>query len=251
MIKLKELITYLNEYLEVAKTRDVAINGLQVEGKDTIERIVVGVSATVDLFKKALDKKADLILVHHGLFWGSPIPIKGYMKKRIEALVKNDVSLAAYHLPLDMHPIVGNNAQLSKVLEIKDVSTFGNYKGSEIGVKGFFEKPQKLHSIASILNKTLETDPYIFDFGSREVKSVAIVSGGASDMIHQAIEEEVDLFITGEPSEYMQSVCKESNINFICAGHYNSEKLGIIALGNHIKDFYNIDVEYVDIPNPF
>jgi dinuclear metal center YbgI/SA1388 family protein len=252
MVQRNEILKFINNYLEIELSKDRALNGLQVEGKEKVQNIAVGVSASKQLFEKAVEMKADMVIVHHGLFWGDDVPVavKGFLKERISILLKNDITLLAYHLPLDRHNVIGNNAQLVNLFDVKHVEPFAKYKGSYIGFKAQLNKPQSLGSISQMLEKKLFAKPMSLDFGKDPVTTIAAVSGNAPDVIYQAIDESIDLFITGETTEYIQELARESSMNFISAGHYNSEKLGVIALGKLLEQEFDVKAQFIDVPNP-
>lgn len=249
MVERDKIVKFLNEYLEIELVKDRSMNGLQVEGKDKIESIAVGVSANEQLFAKAVDANADMIIVHHGMFWSETFPIKGFARERLWTLLKNKMNLLAYHLPLDMHPIVGNNAQLLKLFEVKHSEPFAKYKGTTIGYKAELKSPIRIECIMDLLKHHLCSTPVAYAFGKENISKIGVVSGGAADMIYQAIDEKVDLFITGETTEFVQELARESGINFISAGHYNTEKLGVMALAKLLKDQFDVKTQFIDVPN--
>ena len=239
----RTIVKDLNKLLQIDLTPEQ--NGLQVEGVKEIKKIVFGVSANMALFDAAVKKGAQMIIVHHGLLWGHEQKLTGIFGARVRFLIKNDLNLVAYHLPLDKHPILGNNAGLAKLLGLKNLKAFGTYKGLKIGFKGNLNKPKSFESIF----KTLGGEG--LNFGPKQIKTVAIVSGGAHDMLEEAIQEKADLYICGSRDEYVQELAREGKINFIAMGHYNSEKLGISALKKYIDKKYKVSPEFVDIKNPF
>ena len=243
MLYREQIINALNEYLDVSSNPEH--NGLQVEGKREIERIAFGVSANMALFKAAAAFKADMIITHHGLIWDKPQTITGVFGKRAAFLIKNDINLAAYHLPLDKHPVVGNNACLAKLLALQDIKPFGDYHGTKIGVSGTLPAPKSIKEIYEVLHGEC------LALGKDIVKNVAIVSGGAHDMFEQAIEEGADLYVTGSRDEYVVEHCREAEINFIAMGHYNSEKLGIQALMEYVNKNFKAQTKFIDVANPF
>ena len=248
-IRRDELVTYLDDYLEVSEIRDYCPNGLQVEGADEIEKIVSGVSACLELFDRAAD--ADAVLVHHGLFWdGEPPTLTGVAYDRIAKLVQRRLNLLAYHLPLDRHYEVGNNAVAASALGLADVEPFGEFDGLTIGFKGRLPDPIGFEEILTRCRAIFEQEPLVFGYGPVEIRSIGIVSGAASKSLHQAIDQGVDMFITGEPSELVMNVAKEAECHFVAGGHYATERLGVKALGAHIEQKFGITVEFVDIPNP-
>lgn len=250
MVEREKIVKFLNEYLEIGLVTDRAMNGLQVEGKENIENVVVGVSANEQLFAKAVDAKADMVIVHHGMFWGETFPIKGFLRERLCTLLKNNINLLAYHLPLDRHPIVGNNAQLLKFFDVKHSEPFAKYKGNTIGYKAELRNPVRVEHVMDLLKHHLCSQPVAYAFGKEHISKIGIVSGGAPDMIYQAIDESIDLFLTGETTEFIQELAREAGINFISAGHYNTEKLGVLALAKLLKDQFDVKTQFIDVPNP-
>jgi dinuclear metal center YbgI/SA1388 family protein len=247
-MELYDLVNYMDDYLKVSEITDVSINGLQIEGKRDVKKICLGVDSSLEIFKETSKRKADLLIVHHGLIWGGLKNIRGLVKERISFLVENDISLYAVHLPLDMHPEVGNNIELLKILNLTDPEPFGAYHGVKIGFKGRYEKMKSIKEISKNLEKSLPTKVESFNFGPEKIKSVGIVSGGGGSAFEDCIKEELDLFITGEPSHTIYHIAKESGINLIFAGHYATEKLGVMALGRNVEEKYGVKAEFIDIP---
>jgi dinuclear metal center YbgI/SA1388 family protein len=245
-----DLTKYLSKYLSTDKFDDYCPNGLQVEGKSNIKKIVTAVSASIELFNKAIEHKADAILVHHGIIWNYERPVyKGSYRERVKILLENNINLFAYHLPLDAHFVIGNNAQLAKFLGLKTLKPFGDHKGQIIGIKGKLTKLTKekfFKKVESIVNREI----LIFPYGPNYISNVGIVSGDASKEFSQAITENLDAYITGEVSEHIKYLSQEEKVHYISAGHYATEQFGIKALGNHLKNKYKINVEFIDIPNP-
>jgi len=245
-----KLTEYLSEYLDVEKFDDYCPNGLQVEGKSNIKKIVTAVSASIELFNKAIKQKADAILVHHGIIWNYERPVyTGSYRERVKILLDNNISLFAYHLPLDAHPIVGNNAQLAKHLGLKSCKPFGNHKGQTIGIKGRISKANKDKFFKKIEN-LVNREVLVFPYGPKSISTVGIVSGGAQKEFSQAISENLDAYITGEVSEHIKYLSQEESVHYISAGHYATENFGVKALGNHLKNKFKINVAFIDIPNP-
>ena len=249
-MKSEQLEKYLNSYLKADDFTDYCPNGLQVEGKSDIKKIVTAVSASIELFNKAIKQKADAIIVHHGIIWNYERPVyKGSYRKRVKILLDNNINLFAYHLPLDAHSVVGNNAQLAKLLGLKSCKPFGDHKGQIIGIKGKIAKTTKekfFKKVESVVQREL----LVFPYGPKSITNVGIVSGGAQKEFSQAISENLDAYITGEVSEHIKYLSQEEGVHYISAGHYATEKFGVKALGNHLKNKYKIDVEFIDIPNP-
>jgi dinuclear metal center YbgI/SA1388 family protein len=246
MEKAKNIIEYCQEYLETAKFDDGCYNGLQVEGKGEVKKIIAAVSLSEELIKKSLALQADMIMVHHGFFAGalpSPLELKGFNRQRLKMLLENDINLAGFHLPLDFHPEIGNNISLCKLLKIKDPEYL---EGGYIG-----ELPQKMdfQEFVQLVDKKLHTKSITIQAGPDRVKKVAIISGGASPEFILAKEAGADTYITGDIREHTVREVEEEKINFINAGHYNTEKLGIQNLGELVAKKFDVEVEFIDIPN--
>lgn len=246
------LLTYLDDYLAAREGSDYCPNGLQVEGRAEIGKLITGVSACEELFRRAAESGADAILVHHGLFWrGDSRTLTGVQYRRVAALIRDEINLLAYHLPLDRHLEIGNNAVAAQQLGLTQVQPFCSHEGQAIGVSGRFPNPSTpLGVVLDQLTELYGQELLTFPFGPGGISTVAVVSGGGGRCLHQAIAQGIDLFVTGEAEEWTMNLAKEAEINFISAGHYATERLGVRALGEHIRDRFGIDVEYIDIPNP-
>ncbi|CAC9533745.1 GTP cyclohydrolase 1 type 2 homolog YbgI [uncultured Gammaproteobacteria bacterium] len=244
MINNKELEKYINNYLNIAKFEDYCPNGLQIEGRSDIGKIISGVSANQDLIDQAIDEKADAILVHHGFFWkGEEQVLTGIKKNRIKALLENDINLFAYHLPLDAHPIVGNNIQLALRFNIQNPQPIGD----TLVWQGEVEAP--LSEVAQSVMNITSRMPLVFGAKDKQINKIAWCSGGAQSYIKFAIEAGADCFITGEVSEQIPAICKENNIAFIAAGHHATERYGVQALAQHLSQQFELDYQYIDIDN--
>ncbi|MCH9648017.1 MAG: Nif3-like dinuclear metal center hexameric protein [Deltaproteobacteria bacterium] len=245
------LLQYLETTLRASEGQDYCPNGLQVEGRSEITKIVTGVSACQELFDRAHQAGADAVLVHHGLFWtGMPYPLTGLTYRRVSTLIKNDINLLAYHLPLDRHPELGNNALAAQGLGLTDLVPFGDYKGYPIGFAGHFQvgiSPQELNRRAATF---FDQQPQAFLHGPDPVSSLAIISGGAQKEFYQAIDQGYDAFITGEVSEWVMNLARESQTHFLACGHYATERCGIRTLGEHLAEKFSLEVEFIDVPNP-
>ncbi len=248
MTKLKEIVAFLNNYLEHEKfPEDSSWNGLQVEGNEEVKKIVFGVTAGVDLFKKAKEENADMIICHHGLFWKQANPsISGWKKDRVFLLLGNKISFYASHLPLDAHPDCGNNVEILKILDAKIKDKFSYRKGENIGWIGEC-KPTSLGNIVEKLEKGIGAKCLVLDHGKKEVKNIAVVSGGAPYDVFEAIEKEVDLFITGDAADVVE-VVKDAKINVIFAGHYATETTGIKALQKIVEEKFDVETLFIDVP---
>lgn len=247
-MKRTELAHYLHEQLNVSKIKDYCPNGLQIEGREQIQRVLCAVSASQAAIDKAIKINADAILVHHGYFWRSEEAcITGIRKKRIAALLKNDINLLAYHLPLDLHEVWGNNAQLARLFGWRVTERAGQ---NEIVFIGEPEQPETAAYIARRLGKVLGREPLLVGEGSRLVKRIAWCSGGAQGYFEEAINAGVDLYISGEISEPTTHLARESGVPYIAAGHHATERYGIQALGQHLATQFGLDVVFADLDNP-
>lgn len=246
----QDLNNYLNEYLNVNDFSDLCPNGLQVTGSEQVTRILCAVSASVELFEQAIAENFDTIIVHHGIIWNFERPLyQGGYRERVRLLLTNNINLFAYHLPLDAHETVGNNVLLCRLFGFKNIQPFGNDKGQYIGMRGECEPTGKDHFFNKVEQK-LDRVPIVFPYGPEKIKSAGIISGGAQKHVSQAVSLGLDAFITGEVSEHIMHYAKEEKIHFISAGHYATERLGIIALGDLIKEKFKVEVRFTDIPNP-
>lgn len=245
-----KIIEFVDGYLKSREIKDASQNGLQVQGKAGVKKIAFGVSASLEFIKRAAASGADMLVVHHGLLWSKAVVIKGPFREKLDLLLKNDISLAGWHLPLDKHPVVGNNARIMKLLGAGGLKPFGAYDGVTIGFKGTFSRPKTLQEIVKTLCGELGADIIAFSFGPKKVKTLGVISGGAQRMFEQAVEEGLDLYVTGEVSEFVQEMARENRTNFISAGHYNTEKAGVLALEKLLRSRFKVKTEFIDIPNP-
>lgn len=244
----QHLVTYLNDLFEISEIEDTSLNGLQVANRGEVTKVALAVDASLGAFQKAIRVNADFLLVHHGLFWAKPFPITGTLYQRIRLLLESDIALYAVHLPLDLHPDLGNNAQIEKVLGWPIEGEFGEYHGNTIGREVRFKEPRTLESITNDLNKNLKSQLQVWDFGPKNVQRLAYVSGGGIDLLHQAIDAGMDAFITGEPKHSLYWIAKEAGINVILSGHYATETLGVKAVGKAIQEKFNLETVFIDLP---
>lgn len=243
-----ELLGYLDQVLEAARFKDYCPNGLQVEGKTEIERIVCGVTASQALLDQAVLRGADAVLVHHGYFWRNEDPrVRGIRRQRLATLLANDLNLIAYHLPLDAHPEWGNNAQLAQVMGWVGQGRFGD---QDLGWIGIPEHPAPAALIARALAARLGRDPLLVGDGQRLVSRIAWCTGGADGFFEQAIEAGADLYVSGEISESTTHLARESGVPYLAAGHHATERYGVRALAAHLASRFGLCCEFVDIDNP-
>ena len=246
-----ELERLLNEKLSTDRINDYAPNGLQVEGKAEIKKIITGVTASQALIDYAVAQQADAVLVHHGYFWKSENPcIRGMKGKRIKTLLVNDINLYGYHLPLDVHPELGNNAKLAQLLGIIDLQPLEN-SSTSIPVWGMLKDPVNAEEFAHRIEQVLHRKPLICtENGPHLIRKVGICTGGGQSYIDLAAAQGCDVFITGEVSEQTIHSAREQGIHFFAAGHHATERYGIKALGEWLAAEYGLDVEFKDIDNP-
>lgn len=245
----KDVVKYCDELLDVGIVKDYCPNGLQVEGKRDINLIVSGVSASLEVIKKAIEYKADMLLVHHGFFWkGDSSCITGFMRERLKLLLENNINLVAYHLPLDLHQVYGNNVQLARHMQWDITGRLTGCIGRDLGNTAILKKPVSVDELVESLRIKLGFEPVVVcQDGSDKVETIAFSTGASYDDIHYAIESGVDVFITGEIAERTYHIAKESGIVFIAAGHYATEKFGIVALAENVVKKFNIEHCNVDI----
>lgn len=251
MVHRAELEGELKRLLEPEAFKDYCPNGLQVQGRDEIERVVSGVTASQALVKAAIDRGADAILVHHGYFWRNENPcITGLRYERIKLLLDAGISLFAYHLPLDAHPELGNNAQLAKRLGIQVEGGLEPGNPRSVGNVGRLAAATTGNDFARIIEQRLKRKPLHVAGSDRPVKRIAWCTGGAQAYIEQAIALGVDAYITGEASEQTVHIARETGIHFYAAGHHATERYGVQAVGHWLAEHYQIRHEFVDIDNP-
>lgn len=255
-VHLREVIGYLDTTLEIDRFRDYAPNGLQVEGALEVERIVTGVSASAELIGRAVELGADLIVVHHGLVWGSGLSrIAGPLARRLKLLLGNDVSLAAYHLPLDKHARLGNNTGLCDALALgPQREAFGDVRGVALGVAGSWPQPlskqEAIHRVAAGVCKG-QPPRFVFPYGPEQVRKVGVCSGAASDLLEAAALAGCDMFVTGELAERAGDLAKELQITLVAAGHVATEVFGPMRLADELRmKFPSIETQFVFVPSP-
>jgi dinuclear metal center YbgI/SA1388 family protein len=248
MATLREIVAYCNEVLRPGDFRDYCPNGLQLEGRDSVSSIVSGVTASQALIDEAVRSKADLVLVHHGFFWKGEDPcITGMKQRRIGALMKNDISLLAYHLPLDAHVELGNNAQLGERLGLE---TDGMLNEEGVGLYGHFPAELSLDQLGQLVEDRLGRQPLLVSGGDQPVRKIGWCTGAAQNYIEQAAALGLDAFISGEVSEQTVHTARELGIHYVAAGHHATERYGVWALGERLASVFGISHQFVDIHNP-
>jgi dinuclear metal center YbgI/SA1388 family protein len=251
-MKHRELETLLNTLLESAKFADYSPNGLQVEGRTEIRRLVAGVSASQRLIDAAVKRSADALVVHHGFFWKGENPcLVGYRRRRVATLLAHDLNLFAYHLPLDAHPELGNNAQWAKAMGWRVCGRFGR---QDTGFWGELPKPCRLVKLTAQLTKTLERPPLVIGDENRAIRRIAWCSGGAQgyieDLLALAETAGIDAYLSGEISDQTPHVAAENHIAYLACGHHASERFGPRALAAWLQANAGLECEFIDCPNP-
>jgi dinuclear metal center YbgI/SA1388 family protein len=244
-----DLVAYLDDYLQVRTISDVSNNGLQVEGAGKVKSLAFAVDASMAAFVGAQAAAAQMLIVHHGLFWGEPLLVTGLHHHRLEQLLKADLSLYAAHLPLDFHQEVGNYYTLARWLELGELTGFGDYQGHPAGVAGQLPAAVPLDQFTELVEATLgEPVVKVWPFGSEPVQLVGISSGGGGFLIDQAAEAGVDVYLTGEMSHRFYHRARELAINVVYAGHYATETAGLKALAQHLATRFGLDTVFLDLP---
>lgn len=250
-IALHSLVEEANRFLNVASISDYCPNGLQVEGRPQVQKIVTGVTASQALLDAAIEVGADVVLVHHGYFWKGEDPcITGSRQRRIKTLLSHDISLLAYHLPLDIHPQVGNNVQLARRLGIEVEGDLEPGNPRTVGLVGVLERAMSLDDFALHVQQVLGREPMVVA-GPALVRRVGWCTGGGQGFIEQAVAAGVDVFLSGEASEQTFHSARENGIGFIAAGHHATERYGVQALGEHLARRFALEHVFIDCPNPF
>jgi dinuclear metal center YbgI/SA1388 family protein len=251
MARRDEIVAFLDELLEIGSYADYGPNGLQVPGAEEVSTVVTGVSAQLELFERAAQAGAQLVLSHHGLFWDfHPRSIGPAMKKKLKLLFDADMSLAAYHLPLDAHPEVGNNALICSALGLERAEPLAEHKGRPIGFVGRSADGIPFDELRERCASVFGQEPFVWDAGPETVHSVGVVSGGAPGSFHEAIGRGVDAFLTGETAEHVMADARENRVHFIAGGHYATETFGIRRLGELVAGRFGVEHRFVDVPNP-
>jgi len=246
-----QLVEYLDDYLKIDAVKDRSQNGLQVDGAAEVENIAVAVDACLDTIREAGSRGADLLIVHHGLFWGREERITGVMYRRIAALIGNETSLYAAHLPLDCHPEVGNNAELVRLLGLRTEKPFAKYGGVDIGFLATPPGNLSRDALVDKLSDVLESEATVLPFGPEKIERIGVISGGAADYAAEARDYGCDTFLTGETSHVAYHLAKEAQINLVYAGHYASETVGVKALGEHLAKQFSLKCEFISAPTGY
>ena len=245
------IVRYLDETLEADQYRDHLPLGLQVPGAREVSHVCTAVSASLDVFERAADAGAQMLIVHHGLFWdGSPRRIGMLERRRLETLFRNDLSLVAYHLPLDGHHELGNNAVLAQLIGLQGVAPFGEYRGRLLGRHGTLPAPQPAVDMAMRLGAMLGSRPQVFAGAPDPVQRIGIISGAAAREIGEAADLGLDCFITGEPEEDSPYLAAELGVTLIAAGHNATETVGVRAVGDRLAEVFGVTTTFIGVENP-
>ena len=247
----KELLRWFNNTLKPELVKDYCPNGLQVEGKSQVEKVVTGVTACQALINAAIERQADAIVVHHGYFWKGESPeIIGMKRKRLMRLLEHGINLYAYHLPIDVHPEFGNNRSLGDLFGLDNVKAFDGIKPDGIVMRGEFVEAKPAEEVANLVEKALNRKPLIIADEQAMVKTMAWCSGGGQSFIEQVLGQGIDMFLSGEASEQTVHTAREMDIAFMAAGHHATERYGVKHLGERLAVETGLSVEFVDIDNP-
>jgi dinuclear metal center YbgI/SA1388 family protein len=248
-MKRDELTAYLDETLRIKEIEDSSQNGLQVGGPEEVTKVAFAVDACRAAFEQAVTAGAQLLVVHHGLFWDKPLRLVGPLFRRVRALIEGHCSLYAAHLPLDCHSELGNNAELARLLELKDTHTFGEYHGGELGIGGTLDPPTPLDALVERLAQATGEPPVrILAHGPEQVTQVGCISGMAAFLIDQVADAGFDTFVTGETSHSFFHHAAEHGLNVVYGGHYATETLGLKALSRHLAEEFRLETVFLDLP---
>ena len=247
-MKRDDLVTWLDDLLDIRAYPDPSLNGLQVEGAVEVGKVALAVDASLNAFEQAAELGADMLIAHHGLFWGPATAVTGAFKRRLAFLLERDISLYAAHIPLDAHREVGNNWGLARLLKLEHLEDFASYKGMPIGCKGRFAQPTDLHDLADRIEKALGESVLVHAGGDMTVRSMGIVSGAAAWDVVTAHEEGLDAFLTGEPKHDVFHEVFERGMNALYAGHYMTETVGVNLLGERLRATFGLDTEFILLP---
>ena len=241
-----DILAHARELLDLDAFHDYGPMGLQVVGAEEVTKIAAAVSSSLEGFRRTAEIGAELLIVHHGMYWeGDPRVVDGYMKRRLRALFDGDITLAAYHLALDAHPEIGNNIIVARELGITDPQRF-----LEWGFGGRLAEPCSLDELAARLRQATGREPQVFDGGPEQIERVAVITGGAAKLLPEAASSGYDAYVTGEPAEPTLHLARELGIHFLAGGHYATETFGIKALAEQLADRFSLPWEFLDVPVP-
>jgi dinuclear metal center YbgI/SA1388 family protein len=246
-----EMVAYLDERLDIGGVADGSANGLQVSGAEEITKVAVATDAAMATYRGAVELGCQLLFVHHGLIWGGITRVVGREREHLKYLLDHELNLYAAHLPLDLHPELGNNAQLAETVDLADRQPFGDYRGVEIGFSGTLDTPLTVLEMATRFQERIGGTPKTLPFGPEENSTVGIVSGGGSSTLREAVDRGLDCFVTGEGRHEDHHLALEGEINVLYLGHYHSETLGVRAVGQELEQRFGVEVGFIDEPTRF
>lgn len=247
-----ELVQHLDELLNIRDIQDVGFNGLQVDnGNQTVTKVAFAVDACMESFQQTVNAGAQILVVHHGLMWGKLGPITGMTYDRIRLLIERQVALYGVHLPLDLHHEFGHNAQIATLLGLQEVERFGEFRGQPVGFMGRLPKPIYFKDFCQMYEEVNRGPITALPFGKETVETVAVISGDAALSCFEAMERNIDVFITGESNYIAYHPAREGKLNLIFGGHYHTEKFGLFALATHLETEFNLETVFFDIPTGF
>lgn len=252
MAERDEILAFADDLLGINGFSDYGPNGLQVPGRSEVGRIATAVSAHLASIEAAVEREADLLITHHGLFWDfHPRSLSEAMAARLRIALGAGLNLAGYHLPLDAHPEIGNNALIVRQLGFETVpGELGEVKGRFIGAIGRRSEPIPAPALFQLVSGELGREPLVFPAGPEQIETIGVVTGAGASEIHRAIELGLDAYLTGEPSEHVMADAREGGIHFVAAGHYATEICGIRTLGELLAERFRVEHEFIDLPNP-
>ncbi len=251
MATLNDIIKWCDQTLKTHEFKDYAPNGLQIEGKSEVKKILCAVTASQDAIEAAIAQNADLLLVHHGYFWkGEPYPITGMRGKRIKSLIQNNISLVAYHLPLDSHPILGNNAAIADILKLENIENLDVSERHPIGNIGYLKNAMSPEIFKNYISERLGFNAIHLSADKTAIQKVGFCTGGAQDYIGKAADQDCDAYISGEVSERTFYEAKELDVHYYACGHHATERYGVQRLGKAISEQFNIEYSYYELNNP-
>lgn len=243
-----EIVAFLDEELDVRAVEDESLNGLQVQGREDVQKVALACDAALRVYRLAAETGCGMIVAHHGILWSRLAPITGVLHDHVRFLLEADMNLYAAHLPLDLHPRLGNNAELARMAGILDPQPFGAYRGKDIGFMGELERAVSLDDLAGRLASALGARPVLLPFGPGKVRSVGIVSGGGAFCLNEAVERKLDCFVTGEGAHWNHHLALEAGISVIYLGHYHSETPGVRAVGALLEERLGLETVFIDEP---
>lgn len=250
-MKRDEIVKFINNYLKSDRIKEKAYNGLSIEGKDDVRKIIGAVSYSLSVANFAVKENADMIITHHSIFFGEIKPITGILKKRIEILLNNNISLCSWHLPLDIHPVIGNNISILKLINFKEIKSFASYNNIDTGIIGISKNRTHIKEIVQILKKEINKDLIVLNYGKEYIEKAGVITGTGGRFFEEAILKGSDLFITGQAEEENFEIAKEYKANLIILAHNKSETYGVRNILKLIKSRFKIKTVFYDSENPF